>query len=180
MRWFLLFLGSLALLPAWGQTIEVERVKVHLDEEVYWLDADVHYDLSDEALEALHHGIPLTLTLEIEIFRPRPFLWDEKVAAVELSFRLSYHPLGKQYEVENLHTGVKRSFPSLEEALRALGRVRHFPMLDKRLLEVGRRYKARLRARLDLDALPIPLRLMAYLSPAWHLKSDWYTWTLPS
>ncbi len=177
--WFLLA-ATLFSLPAWGQLIQVERVTTHLEEEVYWLDADIRYALSEEALEALHHGIPLTLTLDIQVFRPRAYLWDEKVASVELAFRLSYAPLGRRYEVRNLHTGISRSFATLEEALEALGRVRRFPMLDKRLLEVGKRYKARLRARLDLDALPMPLRLMAYLTPAWHLKSDWYTWTLPS
>ncbi|NCF09332.1 MAG: DUF4390 domain-containing protein, partial [Gammaproteobacteria bacterium] len=57
-------------------------------------------------------------------------------------------------------------------------RLRDFPMLDRRLLRVGVRYGARLRASLDVEALPLPLRPVAYLSSAWDLTSEWHDWLL--
>ena len=42
----------------------------------------------------------------------------------------------------------------------------------------GRRYAVRLRGRLDIEALPTPVRLLAYVSSAWDMDSDWYKWRL--
>ena len=39
-------------------------------------------------------------------------------------------------------------------------------------------YSVRLQASLDIEALPLPLRPLAYVSPSWHLSSEWYTWDL--
>ena len=50
--------------------------------------------------------------------------------------------------------------------------------LDKGLLATSERYEGALRAWLDIEALPAPLRLLAYLSDDWPLTSEWYTWPL--
>jgi hypothetical protein len=59
-----------------------------------------------------------------------------------------------------------------------MGQITDFPMLDKGLLNPNERYEGALRARLDLDALPTPLRLFAYISDDWRLASEWRTWRL--
>jgi hypothetical protein len=46
------------------------------------------------------------------------------------------------------------------------------------LLVSDERYEGALRARLDIEALPAPLRVFAYLSDDWRLTSEWYTWPL--
>jgi hypothetical protein len=51
-------------------------------------------------------------------------------------------------------------------------------MLDKGLLIPMSVMKARCGPGLDIDALPTPLRLLAYLSDDWRLASEWYTWPL--
>jgi len=35
-----------------------------------------------------------------------------------------------------------------------------------------------MRADLDVESLPTPVRLWAYLGSAWSLKGDWYQWLL--
>ena len=39
-------------------------------------------------------------------------------------------------------------------------------------------YLVRMRAHLDIETLPAPLRPVAYTSPSWHLNSGWTTWTI--
>jgi len=149
-------------------------------DEVYQLDARIDYTLSTDAREALTNGVPLTLRLDIEILRPRPLMWDEVVASLNVRYRLSYHALSRRYLVENRASGAQHSYNTLYQALTALGTIRALPVLDKRLLEVGQVYDARLRVVLDREDLPAPLRLMAYFSRAWTLNSPWFRWSLAS
>ena len=80
--------------------------------------------------------------------------------------------------MNNLNSGERRGFPTRTAALRFMGRISDFPLLDRSLLLEDERYEGALRARLDLETLPAPLRLFAYLSEDWRLSSDWYTWPL--
>jgi uncharacterized protein DUF4390 len=158
--------------------LKVESASTLLVNKVYLLNARIHYSLSAKALEALSQGVPLTLELQIRVFRRRRFLWDEEVASLKQSYQLKYHPLTEQYLVKNLNTESQHSYPTLDAALNDLGHLQNFPMLDRRVLESGEKYTAGLRVRLDIEALPAPLRPLAYLSPAWRLSSDWYSWPL--
>jgi hypothetical protein len=61
-----------------------------------------------------------------------------------------------------------------------LGRIERLPLIDAAILEGGRTYELRLRAVLDVERFPGPLRLLAFWRRDWSLASDWYRWPLPS
>jgi len=176
-------LALAAALPATAGApgIQVLSARTTLVDEVYRLDADIRYDLGPAAEEALHSGVPLTFVTEIEVLRPRRWLWDARVARLEQRHVLRWHALSERYVLEHLNTGERRSFRSLARALQALGTLRGLPMLDRRLLRVGTAYDARLRARLSVEDLPAPMRPFAYLERDWRrLRSGWYRWRLAS
>ena len=156
----------------------VRGAETTLVDKVYRLNTRLSYQLSEEALGALQKGIPLTITLNIEVLRQREYLWAEKIASIEQSYQLSYHALTQQYLVKNLNTGVHTSFLTLKTALDHLSVIENFPMLDAQLLIPGEQYFARLRTRLNLETLPVPIRVLAYFSSGWRLSSEWYTWSL--
>lgn len=39
-------------------------------------------------------------------------------------------------------------------------------------------YQVHMKAELDIEELPLPLRPIAYLRPAWKLGSSWTKWPL--
>lgn len=157
---------------------QVLEASTRLVDEVYLLDARVAFDFTADAIEALDNGVPLVVELEIEVYEPRDLLWDRAVATLYRRHRLEYRALADRYLVTNLNTGEVSNHTSLTAARAQLGRVRDFPMLDRRLLQVGVSYRARLRATLDVEALPLPLRPVAYLSSTWDLTSAWHDWLL--
>lgn len=167
---------------AWAEESDGEFVvrsaETTLVDKVYRLNTRLSYQLSEEALGALQKGIPLTITLNIEVLRQREYLWAEKIASIEQSYQLSYHALTQQYLAKNLNTGVHTSFPTLKTALDHLSVIGNFPMLDAQLLIPGEQYFARLRTQLDLETLPVPIRVLAYISSGWRLSSEWYIWSL--
>lgn len=164
--------------PAWSEGFEVSHAKTHLADDVYRLNAEIEFGLSEVALEALHNGVPLTIELEIEVYHEREWMWDETVASLQQRLRLEYHALARQYVVTNLNSGDHSAFPTLQAATDFLGRVQEFPLLDGSLVEPSDAYYARLRASLDIESLPAPLRPVAYLSGDWRLASEWYQWRL--
>lgn len=173
-----LLLGLLAAAAVRAAGFEVLDAATRLESGVYRLNARLEYHFSRAALDALQNGVPLTVKVEMEVRRRRPWLWDEAVYTLAQRWRLEYHALSRQYLVTNLNSGERKGFPSLIIALQAMGRIQDFPLLDRSLLASGERYEGALRVRLDLDALPAPLRLFAYLSEDWRLTSEWHTWPL--
>ncbi len=159
---------------------EISEVKVNLVDKVYYLSAQIDYELSDKMMEVMHKGVPVVVALDIEFLRSRKYLWDEEVAQLVQRYRLEYHALTRQYLVTNLNSGSQHSFPTLEVALALLGTVVDLPVLDKQLIEEKERYVGLMRASVDVAELPTPLRLRAYFSSDWHLTSEWYSWILPN
>ena len=59
-----------------------------------------------------------------------------------------------------------------------MGRVVDLPVIDVSILDRDATYEIGLRAVLDQNTLPGPLRLFAFWSSGFRLESDWYVWTL--
>ena len=180
-------LGALAMVPTGstsasppqeGPGFRIRDATVRLVDGAYVLDANVDYRFSPESLEAMESGVPITVLLEAAIERERPLL-DERVASVRARQRIKKHALSEQYVVTDLRTGRARTFASFEEMSAGLGRITGLAMIDRRVLSDDQRYRLRVRVRLDVEALPSPLRPLAYVSSAWRLSSEWYVWPLP-
>lgn len=175
----------LAVLLLWGLAFEarageflIRWAESRVSNEVYLLDAQIDYRLSPTALEALESGVPLTMRLDILVQRKRRYWLDETVADLEQRYQVRYHALSDQYLVRNLNSGGLYAYPTLGLALEGMGKVRHLPLLDRRLIGAGQHYEVELHAGLDIEELPAPLRPIAYISPSWRLESDWYSWSL--
>lgn len=157
---------------------DIEDVDAHWENNVLLIDAEVDFSLTSEAQDALESGVPLVLMLQIQVLEPREYLWDRVVARLEQRYRLTYHALSERYIVDHLNTGVRQSSSTLDGALFSLGRVESLPLLDRGLLSVRQDYYGQLRVALDVEALPTPMRVWAYVSSEWRLASNWYQWPI--
>ena len=144
----------------------------------YILNADIQFHFSKEALKALEHGIALQIDIEVQAIQARKWLWDKKIRKIILSQRLEHEPLSGQYLVTDLKTGFRRYFHSFHHTLEFMGTINDFPFLELASLEQDRTYTARVRASLNTESLPVPLRLSAYVSSDWRLSSPWFKWTI--
>ena len=145
---------------------------------VHALDARLQLVLSSEALEALSSGVPLVIELQLQLIRDRRFWWDDSEADLAVRFELEYRPLSQRYIVRNTNSGDQESFATLYSALNNLGRVQGLPVIDDALLEPGDDYRIRLRAMLQTQQYPAPLRLLFFWRSEWQLQSEWYEWLL--
>jgi len=160
------------------QFFKIIKAETELVDGVFRLNANIDFHLSKEAKEALQSGVPLVLEIQIQVLRERSWVWNALVAKLMQRYRVHYHALSQRYLVKNLNTGVQSSFRTLDGVLSVIGTLKDFPMLDKNILEPAQSYLGKLRADLDIEALPTPIRLWAYSSPKWRLGSRWYEWQL--
>ncbi len=159
----------------------IRDAQIRLVDGVYQLEADIHYQFSDPIHEALANGVPITINLQIEIERQRDYLWNKTVTSLQLHSSIQYHALSGQYIIRNLDNGSQQSFRSLNSALLTMGEVRDLPLLDQSLLKKSDAvYQVRLRSEIDINALPAPLRPVAWLSYEWKLISEWFVCPLNS
>ena len=159
---------------------EVRSAVAQLRDGVYYLHADIDYRLSTEAIDALHSGVPLGVRLDVEIIAPRRWWFDNEGASLQQAYQVDYHALSERYIVLNINSGDQASFGSLLSALEYLGRVERLPLIDTAVLEDDRGYYVRLRASLDQEQFPGPLRLLAFWRRDWSIASEWYRWPLRS
>lgn len=185
-------------LPA-AADFKVVDVQPRFDGGALLLNGNIDLTLSSKVEEALSKGIQLEVVIDVRLYRLRWFVWHQGIGSWTLRRRIGYHALSGQYLVSTSETNAetKESHSSAQEALKALGALN-----DVRLplagdgrdagdsatpgavagaaagAPPGDDYSVEVRASLDIEALPSPLRPVAYTSLAWRLNSGWSTWKL--
>ncbi|QVL48600.1 MAG: DUF4390 domain-containing protein [Thiocapsa sp.] len=158
--------------------LRVEKIETRLVDDTFFMNAVLDYRFSTEALEALENGVPLTILVQIQVRRVGAWLWEDSRVDLQLRYAIRYKPLSERYEVYRLPGTEGRSFVSRDAAIRALGEITDLSLIGASSLEDDADYEVQIRASLDIEELPLPLRPIAYLKPSWKLSSGWSKWPL--
>lgn len=127
--------------------------------------------LSGPMLDALDHGIPLTLRIRIEASRWR---YAPAAASAEHRIELRYFPLSRRYQMRDLDTTDVRSFATPGYLFAGLNSLRLALPASFGGLPAGT--SLRVGAGLEIESLPGALRLPAVFEPAWHLSAAEFAW----
>ncbi len=142
------------------------------------LSADIVYQLSKKAMEALQNGVPLFWDIQVKIQQHRDVLWDKTLVDTAIRYRIQYHALLNMYRVSNESNGEVYNFSTLSAALDLMSAVRDFRLIEKAELAPEKQYLCAVKVNFDREALPLPLRPIAYIDPQWYLSSNWTLWPL--
>lgn len=171
-----LWLAAASAFAAQQPGIEIRSATLTQSDDGYVLEAAMEISLTSALDEALHKGVPLYFVLEFELIRARWYWLNEKIAATQQQYRLSFNPLTRQYRV-GVGT-LYQNFPTLGEALQFLTRVRRRQDIEAGALRRDNAYSAGLRMRLDTTQLPRTFQITALGSREWNIASDWFRWTV--
>lgn len=128
--------------------------------------------LSDEAKDALNHGVPLAIHTELELQLAGS---RGTISQASREFEIRYLPLSNRYQLVTRNPASVHTYPRLRHVLAELGAVSF--SLAPGPLPAGD-YQLRARSALDRQAMPPPMRLPAWFSAQWKLDSGWQTWPL--
>lgn len=166
------------LSPAEANGILIQKAQIERRDGKNFISADIEYHFPEVALKALDEGIPLTFSFIFTLDRDLPFGLAWPLYKIERSVQIRYLPLAKSYQVADLGSGAVQGFASLVAVLQTLERIRGWEV-DLNALPSDRSFMASLAFRFDIEALPLPLRIEAYVAPAWHMQNGSYRWQLP-
>ena len=128
--------------------------------------------LSPEARNALVHGVPLTLALELVL---RDAKTQTRLKKHRAQYEIRYLPLSEHYQLSRPGSDASQTFPRLRHALAELGSLEL--EVETGALPRGE-YELLTRSFLDKQEMPPPMRLPVLFSPRWSHESEWTSWPL--
>ena len=158
--------------PAADGRFELNRV------EAKWANGrmDVTFEqqlsLSNEARNALIHGVPLTVQLELLL---RDVVSRTRLGDKSSSYEIRYLPMSDHYQLSHSGTTRVKTFPRLRHVLAELSSLS--VSFETGVLPAGD-YELLARTSLDQREMPPPMRIPVLLSSKWRHDSSWSSWPL--
>lgn len=118
---------------------EKHALQIDRDELVVYCDAIWPADVA-HVRETLRSGIAMTVIWHLTLSRSRQYWPDEEIADIEVVRHVRPDLLSRRWVLEDRSTGIVRSVNRLNEAISFLTRLRHYPVVDRSLLESGQLY----------------------------------------
>ena len=152
----------------------LRKPQLVLEDGEYAAPADFNINFNPRLEEAVNKGVVLYFATEFELSKSRWYWFDEQILRRSKTYQLYYHALTRQYRVST--GGLHQSFPSLEEALRVMSRLRRWVVAEQGDIRVAQTGMAGLRLRLDLTQMPKTFQVSALSNKDWNLDSGWVRW----
>ncbi len=158
----------------------VNDIKAGISNKILTINGGLDLGLSSKADEALNKGIPLDVWFDIELCRERRLIWNKTLQTWRIKRQIRYHALSRQYLVTRdlKNPESVENFTSLSEALKFMGNFNELKLAVSPEIMKKYNHLIKVRAQLNIESLPAPLRPVAYASPSWHLSSGWTEWKI--
>jgi len=167
---------TLLLLAACGQRnpvdygFSINNVSISRAYQSLNVHLQLGLELSEQAREALNHGVTLTVAVEMELRNDNNMIVVRRDAT---RFEFRYLPLSERYQLADEKKGEFTTYSRLRHLLASIDDL-HI-QLPTGPLPSGS-YELRTRIRLDESRLPAPMQLPAWFSPQWNHDSEWSVW----
>ena len=158
--------------PAADGRFELSRVEATWTNGWMNVTCEQQLSLSNEARNALIHGVPLTIQLELLL---RNSGSQTRVSNETYNYEIRYLPLSDYYQLALPGADTVRTFPRLRHVLAELTSMN--VSFETGVLPAGN-YELLARTRLDQQRMPPPMRLPVLLSSKWRHDSSWSSWPL--
>jgi Domain of unknown function (DUF4390) len=169
--WFIgLTLAAGAMAQALDKPVEIQSLAVSRATDAIYVEYQLRIALPRSVEEAALRGVPLYFRAEVELYRPRWYWRDDRVARAVREWRLSYQPLTSTWRVSQ--AGLGQTHATLAEALAAMTQASQWRVADAGLADADGRHYAEFSWRLDTGQLPRPLQI-GLNNPVTGVGADW-------
>jgi hypothetical protein len=158
--------------------IEIKDVTINRHDGYHQLSANIVYNLSSKARNALQKGIPLYWEVSVKVAQSRNWIWDKTIYSYSRSLRIQYQALFNSYRVTRIENNESESYSNLQAALADMGLIKDLMLVKQSEVDPDQKYYAGIKVNFDRESLPLPLRPESYVNSQWYLSSDWTLWPL--
>jgi hypothetical protein len=159
--------------------VQVGELSLERQDDAYFLSTTLAFELPAPVEDALSKGVALYFLSQAEVFKERWYWYEKSVALQERHYRLSYHPLSRQWRllssskpIPNSGLGVTLgvAYDDLQSALFAVKRLSNWRIANSADIESGAKYHVDFRFKLDLTQFPRPLQIGTLGDNEWNLS----------
>ncbi len=169
-----LCLMTLTVIPGPAIAFAVNDVASEFRNGALLITANVSFEFTDQVIEALESGIPMTITTQIRVYRQRDAMWDKRIADRLFAEQIRYRTFPVTYVVESYDRTISGAYGRYRDAVAALGGTRLYRVdLDGIATEAVDGMRASIRVALDRAKLPGALRMRSFFDADWRLLSGW-------
>jgi hypothetical protein len=117
-------------------------------------------------------GIPVTFTLQLEVYQIRSFAWDKKVTKHEIKRTIKYDNLQKTFSVYNSNTQpvILSDFESAQKAMVDFNGIVAIPLTS---LVKGGNYYLLIKVKMDKARLPLHMENVFFFVSFWDFETAW-------
>jgi hypothetical protein len=153
-----------------AEGIELASLELTRAEEGLLMAYRAQVELPPAVADALLKGVPLYFVARADVYRPRWYWRDDRVARATRNWRLTWQPLTRRYRVN--FGSLSQSYDTLPEALDAVQRTSRWKLADAAALGEGGGAYVEFSFGLDTSQLPRPLQIGFGGRPAWELAVE--------
>lgn len=177
---FLLGAAILALLmpaPVFAQKARLTDMVVSNTRDDLLLFVKVEGAFTEQMEQAVLNGISTTFSFIVRLEKINPlFMPNTLVAEQKIAHTIKYESLKKQFHVSRSWEDNRiLTTQSFEEARKWMSEIKSLKIAPLNLLQEGRSYRLRAKAKLDTVELPYYLNYVFFFVSLWNFETDWHS-----
>ncbi|OGP51106.1 MAG: hypothetical protein A2Y79_03170 [Deltaproteobacteria bacterium RBG_13_43_22] len=161
--------------PVWSRQAQIADSIVTNNQEyllVYFITKGC---FTPEMNKAIQNGIPTTFTFLIELYQPRSFWPNKRIASLKLHHTIKYDSLREEYSVLLSERGNQTfTVKEFSKAQEMMADVSNIQLILLKNLERNNQYQLRIKAELNKVRLPLYLHYLLFFVSLWDFETDWY------
>jgi len=136
--------GMFFLYASYGYSEELADVQIDTTQPVIYCDVSSEIGVKRLNL-ALKEGSLMTYSWEIIIEEERNYWLNKSIGSVQLSRQVTPDLLSRQWILKDSNSGISSATLSTHKAISFLTSLKHFPIIDKSLLQSGVSYRIKVK-----------------------------------
>jgi Domain of unknown function (DUF4390) len=178
-RWlaflFILMISLSLALPVFSKQAQISDIIVTNNQDhllVYFFTKGC---FTPEMNRVIMNGLPTTFTFLIELYKPRSFWPNLRIASLKLHHTIKYDSLREEFSVvlseRGQQTFTVKDFNKAQEMMADVSNIQVIPL---KALDKNNQYQLRIKAELNKVKLPLYLHYILFFLSLWDFETDWY------
>ncbi|MBI5183133.1 MAG: DUF4390 domain-containing protein [Nitrospinae bacterium] len=160
--------------PCYGK-ISIDNISITNMSKEIRISATLHNGFTENIVEAIESGVPVTFTYYLELCRKVPMWFDNKVSMRTIKRSLQYDTLKKEYEFTYLDD--KESSPKIikgfDEIKELITRLDDVSLGSSKMLNPNNKYYVRIRANMKSKRPWFPFNYILFFFSFFDFDTSW-------
>ena len=161
--------------PIYATGSSFPNIKVVVSGGKLVLNTSLENGLSEEIIEAIKSGVPVSITYKVTLKTKRPLLFNKKIGSRIIKRSVEYDTLQEEYKLINDSDKqvTTKITDDLDEALTSMTTLKNIPLMETNKLNKEKKYFAEVKAQLNSERSWFPFDYILVFFPFLNFDTSW-------